>query len=127
MEKVVGKIKTAEYQAVPVVWALGGYTRHMSPQALQDLKNYGETGMTFHAYAFLRKHSDNTLYRDTMRLAVSHLISKGKMSDQDLVELNSIVKRMENGPEDTKTTDTKYEKINPPAAMANWWQRHCNN
>jgi hypothetical protein len=127
MEKVVGKVKDANFQAVPVVWALGGYTRHMSPQALQDLKNYGETWLTFHAYAFLRKHSDNLIYRDTMRLAVSHLISKWKMSEEDLKEMNAIIDRMDNWPEDQDTTDKQYKKINPPAAMADWWQKHCNS
>lgn len=33
---------------------------------------------------------------------------------------------MDHGPEDTKITDNKYDKISPPKAMMFFWQKYCD-
>ena len=124
MEKVAGKIKTPEYQALPFVWAVGGFTKYTNPTALQDLKNYGENGFSFHGYAFLRKESDNMVYRDTVRLALIELKNQGKIPQDALDTFNTICSRFDHGIESPEVTEKKYGKNPPPKAMMEFWQKY---
>ena len=110
MEKVAGKIKVPSFQALPFVWAVGGYTKYASPASLQDLKNYGENGLSFHAYAFLRKETDNMLYRDTVRVALIELKNQGRVGQEAVDEFNGICKRFDHGIESADESDKKYGK-----------------
>lgn len=124
MEQVAAKMKTPELQAFPFVWAVWGYTKYASPTALQKLKWYADNGISFHAYAFLRKEEDNMLYRDTVKLALKELQKQGKMEQSDIDTFDSICKRMDKGPETADITKKKYKDENPPVAMMKFWQTH---
>ena len=124
MEKVAGKVKDPGFQAFPFVWAVWGYSKYASPTALQDIKNYAQNGLSFHGYAFLQKEEHNTLYRETVRLAVIELVENKKMSRMALDDFNSICDRMDQWPESQETTDNKYKKKSPPKAMMEWWQAY---
>ncbi len=73
MESVTAKTKDPGFQAIPFIWAVGGYSRFASHTALQELKKYAEMGYSFHAYSFLRNEQNNTIYRNTVRLALEDL------------------------------------------------------
>ncbi len=79
MELVAKKNKSPKFQAMPFIWAVGGFTKYASGQAIQDLKNYGENGYSFHAFAFLRTEEDNTTYKETVRLALGELEKQGRI------------------------------------------------
>lgn len=80
--------------------------------------------MSFHAYAFLRNKANNDVYRETVRLALKQLEKDGKVNTGALDTFNKICERLENGPEDTKITDSKYNKESPAAAMMKFWQTY---
>ncbi len=122
MEAVAGKIKSPEFQAMPFIWACGWYSRHASHTALQKLKWYAWWGMSFHAFSFLRNEESNTLYRNTVRLALHDLAKQGRVSANAVSEFDSICDRMLNGPEDKKITDGKYKWETPATAMMKFWQ-----
>ncbi|MBP9779455.1 hypothetical protein KBD33_02395 [Candidatus Gracilibacteria bacterium] len=66
MEKAAGKTPHPKYQTIPVIWALGGYSRYISTKMAQKVKGYGDSmGHTFHAYSFIRNSTDNDTYTDT--------------------------------------------------------------
>lgn len=89
------------------------------------MKVYAEQGMSFHAYAFLRNKENNDIYRETVRLALKDLIKQGKIKDGGAIdEFNAICKRLENGPEDTEITESKYKKTPPAKAMMDFWQKY---
>jgi hypothetical protein len=63
MEKAAGKTPHPSIQTIPVVWALGWYSKHCSTAMQQKVKWYGDSqGHTFHAYSFLRNAWDNDIY-----------------------------------------------------------------
>jgi hypothetical protein len=127
MEKVAGKIKSPSFQAFPFIWAVGGYTKHTSASAREEIKAYAGKGYSFHAYSFMRKESDNAIYRATVQLALAELIRSGKISDVDVLKkFNKICDRIDHGPESSETTKKKYGGINPPAAMMDFWQQYAD-
>ncbi len=124
MEKVAGKVKDPSFQAFPFVWAVGGYSKFASPEALQDIKNYAQNGLSFHGYAFLQKEEHNTLYRETVRLALAEMRDRGKINQWAIDEFNGICARMDNGPESQDESEKKYGKVNPPGAMMEFWKKY---
>lgn len=124
MEAVAAKTKAPLHQAMPFIWAVWGYSRHASHTALQKLKWYGENGLSFHAFSFLRNEEENTTYRDTVRLALQDLVHQGKIESKALSDFDSISSRLINGPENTEVTDKKYGKVSPPMAMMQFWQKY---
>lgn len=134
MEKVAGKVKAPEYQAVPIIFALGGYARYMMPDALQELKGYGENGLTFHGYAFLRNEVSNNLYRDTMRLALVELARQGKIGAEKISQFDDILSRFAHGPETEanekmrkkRSQEGDYDSMKAPFAMMQFWKDTCN-
>lgn len=99
----------------------------MNPNAIQDLKNYGENGFSFHAYSFLRKETDNTLYRDTVRLALIELKNQGRIGQESVDKFNILCKRFDHGIESADEVEKKYGKNNSaPAEMMRFWQDHCD-
>ena len=124
MEMVSAKVKEPHFQAMPFIWAVWGYSQHASHTALQKLKVYAEQGMSFHAYAFLRNKERNDIYRETVRLALKELIAQGKIDSGALDEFNKTCTRLENGPEDSEITDSKYKKVPPAKAMMDFWQKY---
>lgn len=126
MEKVAWKNKTPKYQALPFIWAVWGYSKFVSPTSLQEIKNYAEMGFSFHGYSFMRRESDNMIYRDTVRLALWELSSRWKIPAGAMGEFNKICERMDHGPEDTKVTDNEYNKVPPPKAMMLFWQEYAD-
>lgn len=125
MEKVAGKVKEPHFQAFPFVWAVWGYSKHASHTALQDIKNYAQNGLSFHGYAFMQKEEDNMLYRDTVRLALAEMRDRGKVDQGAIDEFNGLCSSMDNGPEDSATSDKKYGKWNTaPKMMMLFWQKY---
>ncbi len=118
-------MKIPSYQALPFVWAVGGYTKYVNPNAIQDLKNYGENGLSFHAYSFLRKETDNTLYRDTVRFALIELKNQGKIGQESVDKFNSICKRFDHGIESAEDIKKNHENKSAPFQMMQFWQDHC--
>ena len=124
MEMMAAKVKAPEYQAMPFVWAVWGYSGHASHAALQKLKAYAENGLSFHAFSFLRNKEQNMLYRDTVKLALEDLIKDGRIPADALEEFESICKRLDHWPEDAEETANKYWKVHPPMAMMKFWQKY---
>lgn len=122
MEMMAAKIKIPEYQAMPFIWAVWGYTRFATHTALQKLKNYAEHGLTFHAYAFLREKKDNDVYRETVRCALRFLEQQWKISRGALGEFDALTKRLIDGPE----SPAEFKKHGKPAAtaMMEFWQKY---
>jgi hypothetical protein len=79
MEQVFGKTQSPKDQVVPFVWCVGGFSRYVNASALQAVKSFGESELTFHAYAFMRTHGNNEVYRDTVKLALAHLEKSKKV------------------------------------------------
>ena len=123
MESVTAKTKDPGFQAIPFIWAVGGYSRFASHTALQELKKYAEMGYSFHAYSFLRNEQNNTIYRNTVRLALEDLKWKWKIPDRAIAEFDSICKRLESV-EDPKVTESKYNKKAPATALMEFWQKY---
>ncbi len=123
MEAVAGKIKSPEYQAMPFIWACGGYSRYASHTALQKIKWYGENGMSFHAFGFLRNEKDNTIYRKAVAVALKDLERNGKIRGRASAEFASLCKRMEKV-EKKKVTDSNYGWVTPADRMALFWKKY---
>ena len=50
------------------------------------------------------------LYRDTVRLALAEMRDRGKIDQGAIDEFNGLCSSMDNGPEDSATSDKKYGK-----------------
>lgn len=74
----------------------------------------------------MRKEDDNSLYRDTVRLALIEMKNQGKVGQDAIDSFNTICTRFDNGPESQDTTDNKYGKVNPPRAMMQFWQKYSS-
>jgi hypothetical protein len=118
MEQVAKKVKSPEYQAFPFIWAVGGFTKYASWQALQNFKQYAETGYTFHAYAFLRKEEHNTTYKEVVRLALTELENNGKIPKGALKEFDGICSRF------GYTGEKRDSKDKPALDMMEFWQKY---
>ncbi len=58
----------------------------------------------------MQKEEDNMLYRDTVRLALAEMRDRGKVDQGAIDEFNGLCSSMDNGPEDSATSDKKYGK-----------------
>jgi hypothetical protein len=95
MEAVLGKIKSPEYQAMPFIWACGGYSRYASHTALQKLKSYSGNGVSFHGFSFLRNEASNTIYRKAVKLALQDLARQGKIGSDAVSDFDMLCGIME--------------------------------
>lgn len=90
MEKAAGKSPDPSIQTIPVVWALAGYSQYIGTKASQKVKGYGDSmGHTFHAYAFLRNHGDNLVFRNAFRLALQDI------APQEVEKLDGYIKTLQ--------------------------------
>lgn len=76
MDQIQEKDQNPEYQVVPFIWALGGFSRFLSGEQLQQLKNFWQTRFTFHAFWYLRNGQANEAYRNCVIEAVRTLAEK---------------------------------------------------
>lgn len=116
MESMAAKVKEPEYQAMPFIWAVWGYSKFASHTALQKLKWYAENGLSFHGYAFLRNEAGNTVYKNTVKLALHEMGGKEKVE-----QFEALCNKLEFDPDDKKKT--KWAAL----AMMKFWQANCNN
>ncbi len=115
MEKAAEKDPSPHIQTLPVVWALGWYSKYLSTKANQKIKWYADgKGHSFHAYAFLRSRTDNDLYRHTFREALK------EVAPGDVANMDKWIKDLEfNGHK--KPDDQQKSAIN---GLAGLWRRH---
>ena len=116
MESMAAKVKEPEFQAMPFIWAVWWYSKFASHTALQKLKGYAENGLSFHGYAFLRNEAGNTVYKNTVKLALHEMGGKEKVD-----EFEALCNKLEFDSDDKKKT--KWAAL----AMMKFWQRNCNN
>ena len=58
----------------------------------------------------MRKGEDNTLYRETVRLALGEMRDRGKVDQSAIDEFNILCDGMDHGPESAEQSDKKYGK-----------------
>lgn len=76
MDQIQEKDQSPEYQVVPFIWALGGFSRFLSGEQLQELKNFWQVRFTFHAFWYLRNGQANEAYKNCVIEAVRALALK---------------------------------------------------
>jgi hypothetical protein len=116
MESMAGKTKDPSFQAMPFIWAVWGYSRFASHAALQKLKWYAENGLSFHAYGFLRNEQCNTVYKETVKLALREL-GWGKLEG----EFDALCNKLEFDSSNPKKT--KWAAL----AMMKFWKENSVN
>ncbi len=115
MESMAAKTKSPEYQAMPFIWAVWGYSKFSSHAALQKLKWYAENGLSFHAYGFLRSEGYNNVYKETVKLALQHIWGKFLVD-----EFNKLCKNLAFDQDNPKKT--KWAAL----AMMKFWQENSD-
>ncbi len=125
MESAAGKApSSAVTQVIPVVWALGWYSQHISSAASQKIKWFAdEKWYSFHAFGFLRNHSDNQLYRDVFIKALEKVAAS---SPEDIINTKKWIHDLQYSWHDT---DGKEKGKIVKAAingLASIWRKHCD-
>lgn len=118
MEKAAGKDPSPKYQAIPVVWALAGYSQYISTKTSQEVKKYSD-GMwhTLHAYSFLRNYEWNKQYKAVFELALSEI---GWQAEVD--KMNKYINLLQrNNHHDEKDNDACKEAV---LWLANIWTKY---
>lgn len=119
MEKAAEKDPSPGIQTLPVVWALGWYSKYLSTKANQKIKSYADGKWhSLHAFAFLRTRNDNDLYRHTFREALKQI------APWDVAKLDTWIKDLEyDGHTEKWTWDRVKAAIN---GLASIWRKYHN-
>lgn len=115
MQAVAEKIKSPEYQAVPFIWCVWGFSSYIDSDTLQKIKGYGEQGYSFHAYAFMRNKKDNDIYTEAVRSAIDEIDDASGSIRENFEEIKARLDPDENNPKWTKRAAEE---------MMQFWQKH---
>jgi hypothetical protein len=115
MEKAADKDPSPGIQTLPVVWALGWYSKYLSTKANQKIKWYADGKWhSFHAFSFLRTRLDNELYQYTFREALK------SVAPSEVSNLDKYIKKIEYDGH-TKNSDNVKEGIQ---GLARLWRNY---
>jgi hypothetical protein len=118
MEKAADKDPSPGIQTLPVVWALGWYSKYLSTKANQKIKWFADGKWhSLHAFSFLRSRTDNDLYRYTFREALKKVAPA-----QEVDKLDKWIKDLE--------YDGHTQKWDKVKVAVNWlasiWRKYHN-
>ncbi len=129
MQAVAEKIKSPEYQAVPFIWCVWGFSSYIDSDTLQKIKGYGEQGYSFHAYAFMRNKKDNDTYTEAVRSAIDEIDDASGSIRKNFEEIKARLDPNENNPKWTKWAadammqfwKAHHKKLHPMLQWHNGW------
>lgn len=122
MEKAAGKAPDPVIQILPVVWALGGYSKYSSTEMLQRVKGYGDSKWhTFHAFSFLRNETDNDTYMNLFLDALRDMDPSEASVAKHQIDI------LRKGPID-KSKDKKWADAHEASIdyIAKMWKKYCD-
>ncbi|NRH20659.1 hypothetical protein HOO68_01300 [Candidatus Gracilibacteria bacterium] len=119
MEKAAEKTPDPSIQTLPIVWALGGYSKYLSTKANQKIKSYADgKGHSLHAFSFLRSRTDNDIYRETFREALRTI------APEAVPNLDKFIHDLAYDGHDPKKADKIKPAINGLAKIWRQYQGH---